>query len=244
MGSIAQIKKAVLDTLFPVFCLSCHSPENWICDRCLAQIKLNEQQVCPSCEKIETIRGKLCFSCKKEKVSSLDGLTAAVSYENDTVKKAIYNLKYRFVAELAKPLSQILLRSLLENDISLPKYIVPVPLHQRRLRWRGFNQSQILAEKISSELSPPVKIEVLDALERKKARKPQMEIKKYQDRLESVEGIFSLKEEPSKIKGARILLVDDIATTGATLRECAKVLKEAGAKYVFAAVIARQTFKK
>ncbi|MDI6777605.1 MAG: ComF family protein [Patescibacteria group bacterium] len=243
MHFFVKIKKIILDTLFPVSCLSCGAPEHWVCEQCFAETKMREQQSCPWCEKIATLKGKLCFFCKEQKKSRLDGLVAAVSYENPFVKQATYNLKYRFASELASPLSEILLKSLLENDISLPKYVVPVPLHRRRLRWRGFNQSQLLAEKISAGLAPPVKIEMLDALERRKHKKPQMEIKKYRDRLDNVKGIFSLKTKPSKIKGARILLVDDIATTGATLQECAGVLKENGARYVFAAVIARQTMK-
>lgn len=240
----SQAKKAVLDILFPVFCLSCEEPGRWICRKCLFEIKLNERQLCPLCEKTATYRGELCFSCKERKESHLDGLVAAVSYENPFLKRAIYNLKYRFVLELAAPLSELLLKSLFENDIPLPKYIVPVPLHRRRLRWRGFNQSFLLAEKISAGLTPPVKIEILETLERTRHKKPQMKIKKYRNRLESVKGIFSLKVKHSKIKGKKILLVDDIATTGATLQECAKALKEAGAKKVFAAVIARQTFNK
>lgn len=244
MLSVSRIKKIVLDTLFPTYCLSCGAPGNWICARCLSEIELNDRQLCPWCEKVFTLKGNLCYFCRERKISCLDGLVAAASYENPSIRRSIYNLKYRFVAELAAPLSELLLKSLLENNVSLPRYIVPVPLHPRRLRWRGFNQSRLLAEKISGELALPIRIEVLDALKRTRHKKPQMEIKKYRDRRDNVRGIFSLAVEPSKLKGARILLVDDIATTGATLQECAKVLKENGAKYVVAAVIARQTLKK
>jgi ComF family protein len=244
MKLASRLKKTVLDTLFPVSCLSCDKEEVWICRNCLEKIALNKQQFCAYCENMTTLGGILCHSCREQGKSHIDGLIAAASFENPLVKKAVFNLKYRFVANLADPLSQILLKVILKNDVPLPKYIVPVPLHRRRLRWRGFNQSRLLAECLSAGLAPPMNVEILDALERTKHKKPQMEIKKYRDRLANAAGIFSLKVDPAKIKNARILLVDDIATTGATLQECAKVLKAAGASRVFAAVIARQTLKK
>jgi len=172
----------------------------------------------------------------------------------------IHALKYRFIENLAEPLAKLLLKSLLQNEIPLPDCIIPVPLHPRRLRWRGFNQSLLLAQKISEDLTPLMKIEILEILERRKYNRPQMEIKKYQDRLDNVKGIFRLKDEPRTtasqlwppvvrgsspdLKNKIILLLDDIATTGATLEECARTLKEKGAKKIYAAVVARQTIKK
>jgi ComF family protein len=121
-----------------------------------------------------------------------------------------------------------------------------VPLHPKRLRWRGFNQSLLLAKHISNELSPQMEIEILDILERKYHSIPQMRVKNYQERMENVKNIFDLRSSfnPDLIKNKNILLIDDIATTGATLGECAKILKSAGAKKVFAAVVARQSIKK
>ena len=243
MFSAKFAKKIILDTLFPISCLSCGTPEKWICEECFAAIKILDEQLCPLCEKVITPRGELCPICKKSGKSNLDGLIAAASYQNPFVKKAVYSLKYRFVSDLAEPLARLILKSLIAEDIPLPSYIIPVPLHEKRLRWRGYNQSRLVAEKISAELAPPFRVDILEALERKKHKRPQMKIKKYQERLISVKGIFSLKVSPEKIKGTRILLIDDIATTGATLQECAKVLKDAGAKKVFAAVVARQSLK-
>ncbi len=140
----------------------------------------------------------------------------------------------------------LLVKALVRSDFSVPDCIIPVPLHPRRLRWRGFNQSLLLAEHIAEELTPLLKIEVLDILSRARFNQPQMKIKNYQERLQNVKDIFTFRPDtdPSLIKNKSILLVDDIATTGATLEECAKVLKSAGAKKVFAAVVARQSVKK
>lgn len=242
---LTQIKKIALDTLFPVHCISCGAFGQWICEDCFSRIKIHEQQLCPRCEKIIMPQGKNCEQCKKSGKCRLDGLLTAVSYKNSPVKRMIFSLKYRFVRDLADPLAKLMTKAIITNDFPVPGLIVPVPLHPRRLRWRGFNQAGLLAENISVNLAPPLAIPVLDILERKKHNKPQMKIRNYQERLKNVENAFRIKRSfsGSEIKGKIILLLDDIATTGATLEECAKALKENGAKKVFAAVVARQSIK-
>ncbi|MDP1845887.1 MAG: ComF family protein, partial [Candidatus Moranbacteria bacterium] len=202
-------------------------------------------QLCPVCEKNITEKGALCPDCKDSRKSFLNAIIAAVSYENPAVKKLIYNLKYRFISASSEPLSELMIKALLRNDLPIPDFIVPVPLHPRRLRWRGFNQSRLLAEKISKNLAPMLEIEVMDVLKRDKNNKAQMKIKKYRERLQNIKDIFSFDAQFGKniLKNKEILLIDDIATTGATLEECAKILKENGAKKVYGAVIARQTIK-
>jgi len=187
----------------------------------------------------------LCPTCQISQKSSLAGLISAISYENTAAKHLVHNFKYRFIDGIAEPLAKLISKAWLQNDGPLPDFLVPVPLHPRRLRWRGFNQSLLLAEKISGELAPLMSIPVLDILERKKYNQPQMNIKNYQERIENVKNVFGLKNSIDKkiIKNKNILIVDDIATTGATLFECAQVLKENGAKKVFAAVVARQSVK-
>lgn len=241
-----SLKNAFLDALFPVFCLSCRKEGEWLCENCLAQTEIPDFQVCPACEKQITDKGFLCRTCRNVKNSALDGLIVSVSYENPAVKKLIHTFKYRFVPDIAGPLSNLVVKVLIRNDSLLPDLVVPVPLHVKRLRWRGFNQSRLLAEQMSLKLAPPMKLEVSDLLERQRHSRPQMEIKNHQERLQNVRDIFFLARDADceKIRDKKILLVDDICTTGATLRECAKVLKSAGAKKVFAAVVARQTLKK
>ncbi|MCX6766553.1 MAG: ComF family protein [Candidatus Moranbacteria bacterium] len=240
------MKTVVLDSLFPVFCLSCGKEGFWLCESCLAQMKVLDFQVCPACEDNITDKGFLCFACRETRKLHLDGLIAAVSYEEPAARKMVHNFKYRFVSDISQPLAELVCRALIRNDAALPDFLVPVPLHPKRLRWRGFNQSLLLARHISDELTPSMEIEILDILQRKKFNRPQMQIKNYQQRLKNMQNIFGLIENIDKniIKNKSILLVDDIATTGATLEECAKVLKSAGAKKVFAAVVARQSLKK
>lgn len=245
-SKIKSLKTAILDSLFPVFCLSCQKEGFWLCKNCLAQTKILDFQVCPTCEDVITDKGFLCHFCREARKSHLDGLIAAVSYEEPLVKKMVHNFKYRFISDISQLLSRLICRALIRSDAILPDFIVPVPLHPKRLRWRGFNQSLLLASRLSKELAPLMEIEILDILERKYHNTPQMNVKNYRERLENVKNIFDLKSglDSGLVKNKNILLVDDIATTGATLEECAKILKSAGAKKVFAVVVARQSLKK
>lgn len=139
-----------------------------------------------------------------------------------------------------------MVKSILKNNLPIADAIIPVPLHSRRLRWREFNQSEKLANFISENLTPSFPLSVYsDFLIRKRYTTAQMKIKNYSLRKENIKNAFvaNKNQDLSVIKNKRILLVDDIATTGATLFECAKILKKNGAKEVFGVVIARQEMR-
>lgn len=263
MSACQKTKTFILDTLFPIQCISCDHEGLWLCETCLSRIPLKADHACPLCEKTNTPAGRVCFSCRQK--SSLDGLLAASSYRGEIVSSAVHLFKYRFAQDLHVPLGKIMVTALLNSGLPLPDFILPVPLHRRRLRWRGFNQAELLAKYIAENLTPGFSISVLDNfLIRKKYTRPQMEIKKYLQRQKNIANAFiinasSLSFSPlirgdvpkgqrgkkeSLLKNKTILLVDDICTTGSTLFECAKVLKSSGANEVFATVIARQETKK
>lgn len=115
-----------------------------------------------------------------------------------------------------------------------PEVILPVPLHRSRLRQRGFNQAVLLGSKISSHLSIPMRS---DILLRTKATEPQVELSAAERKL-NVKDAFSVKSSEQLI-GKRILLIDDVITTGSTMNECAKELKKAGAEMIIATTVAR-----
>lgn len=247
--SFEIIKKFILDTLFPISCVICHEENLWFCQNCFEKIEIISEQVCPYCEKISSAGGAICPKCrlyfsKKNKVIFLHNLLVSAKYKKGGLSKIIHIYKYNFISELNIPLGKIILKALIKNNIPIPDLIIPVPLHPRRLRWRGFNQSELLADFISSNLTVGLKIPLeKNILQRKKYTQPQMKIKSYKERISNVQGIFCLKKEKLKrIKDKNILLIDDVSTTGSTLLECAKILKSSGAKKVFGAVIARQEF--
>jgi ComF family protein len=240
-SSLEKIYNFLLDVLFPTYCLSCKKEGAWICDICLSKIQLLDEHVCPLCEKHITPDGRTCLSCKKH--SSLDGLITASSYHQSPVANAIHMYKYRFICDLHIPLASLLIKSLQKTEIPLPDIILPIPLHPRRLRWRGFNQAALLAKILSENLILPNEIPFHDTLlYRNRYTTSQKEISNYLSRKSNVAGAFSLKSN-EQVQNKIILIVDDVVTTGSTIFECAKVLKQAGAKEVFAIAVARQSNK-
>jgi ComF family protein len=190
-----------------------------------------------------TPNGYTCFGCKKK--YSLDGLLVAASYKDKLISSAIHLYKYRFVEDFSQILGDIILKSIRNSELPLPDIIIPIPLHKRRLRWRGFNQSELIASHIAKKIALgfPIKLEG-NLLERFRYTHPQMEIKNQESRKRNIEKAFKIpKDKLNLVKNKRILLVDDVTTTGATIFECAKTLKKSGAKEVFAVVVARQGYK-
>jgi competence protein ComFC len=235
-----SIHNTVIDTLFPVHCLACQENDEWLCQECARKIFPKTDQVCPICEKNNTPDGRVCFSCGDK--SPLAALLVTATYQNEILARAIQLLKYRFIEDLAPILGKILLQALQQSDLPLPDLIIPVPLHRWRLRWRGFNQAELLAAYLENNLSPgfPIPIET-KIIRRSKFTFPQMKIKNYRQRQKNIRGVFAIeKNSQNLIQDKRILLIDDVATTGATIFECARVLKSAGAREVFAAVLGRQ----
>ena len=229
----------LLDFLFPRKCLGCGRLGAYFCSQCLNFISLNPQRICPVCGRL-SIDGQTHPQCLKPQ--SLDGLTAIFSYQG-LIKKAIKKLKYRFISDLAEDLVELFL-SFCGEDKAFTRFtqkknvfLIPIPLHQKRLAWRGFNQAELLGEIIASNLNLNF---LPNLLLRIKNTPPQAKLKK-KERLENVKGAFkfNLALKRFKHQTSNILLFDDVWTTGATLKEAAKVLKRNGAQRVWGLTLAR-----
>ena len=233
------LSSVLLDILFPLLCLACRKKGEWICSDCQKRIPLYIEHRCPVCKKTITPAGETCRDCYGH--SSLDGIFSATFYEIPIISRAIHTYKYRFVPEVSKPLATVLQDALLQKDLPLPEALVPVPLHPRRLRFRGFNQAELLARELSQLIAPELSLPVIaDALKRIRYTKPQMKTTSRTGRLANLKDAFSVdKTKQALLKNKRVWLIDDVATTNTTLSECAKVLKENGAKSVFGIVVAR-----
>jgi len=151
----------------------------------------------------------------------------------------IHLLKYERITPVAAPLGRMLAHAITEligSDADVAPAVIPVPLHESRRRSRGFNQSELIAHAAVRCL--PHKLEVLNgALLRQRDTVSQVGLSR-EERIENVRDAFGVAQ-PSRVKGRDIMLVDDVMTTGTTLSECARVLKQAGAKRVWAATVAR-----
>ena len=166
----------------------------------------------------------------------------ATDYQEPIIKKILWAFKYRFIKDLANPLARLLSIYLRHKkmDKFLETYrqeilVIPVPLHFRRLNWRSYNQSELLARELCSEFGLNMENNILL---RSKHQKPQAELKDKQERMENAKNIFYCRQ-PNNIKNKTIILIDDISTTGSTLDECARILKQSGAEKVIGLVVAK-----
>jgi ComF family protein len=227
---------SLLDLIFPKRCVNCGRFGTYICRDCAKLIEYVDKPVCPYCER-QAIGGKAHPGCLKK--YGLDGLIVVCRYRGP-IKGAIVKIKYKWVFDIEKILVTILASNLWKFDFPTEAVLVPVPLHARRKRWRGFNQAEILGRDLARRFKHPY----ADLLLRNRYTRPQVELKKDKRR-ENVRGAFALRLATlaqgriiSSVEGKNIILVDDVYTTGATMSECAKVLKRAGAKSVWAMAVA------
>lgn len=228
----------LLDFLFPRRCLGCGKWGEYFCSQCLNLILLGPQRICPLCNK-PAIGGLTHPSCSRP--WGLNGLTSIFSYRG-LMRKAIKKLKYHFVSDLAQDLVELFL-SFCGEDKFFSRfcqkenvYFLPVPLHPRRKRWRGFNQAELLGEMIASNLGLTF---LPDVLVRVKNTKPQTELEK-EERKKNIRDAFRINLNSQLITpNSKLILFDDVWTTGSTLRECGQVLKRAGAKEVWGLTLAR-----
>lgn len=234
-----------IDLIFPIECLSCGGAGEWLCLACFHKIKINAKQFCIVCGKKKEL-GRICRSCSSG--WSLDGLWMAGCYDDELMGRLVKFLKYYFVKDLSEVLGKFLslfVRDLVnrnnfwqERPLKILQnlnevLVIPIPLHLKRERFRGFNQANLIAEKLSRNLK--IEINAVD-LVRTKHTKAQAKLKK-EDRLKNIIGSFAW--QGSSLNKRKIILLDDVATSGATLNEAAKVLKEAGAGEVWGLVVAR-----
>ena len=166
---------------------------------------------------------------------SLDGVRSVFRFEG-AVRQAILQFKYRNLKALAEPLARAMGDYLREHPLPAD-VIVPTPLHTRRLRERGYNQSALLARELARLSHLPV---VEGCLVRIKNTPPQTRTKSAVERHHNIAGAFACRNR--RLEGKRILLIDDVCTSGATLNSCAFALKAGGATSVWGLTLARETW--
>ncbi|MFA6423058.1 MAG: ComF family protein [Patescibacteria group bacterium] len=225
-----NIKELLLDTIFPKNCFVCGEENDWFCEKCLEKLNIIKTQTCYLCNRVSE-KGKVCKKCKTK--SNLSGVLISCHYGGAT-REAIIEMKYHDVFDIAKSLSKLLINTLEENDLK-NFTIIPIPLHPKKLRDRGYNQSALLAEEISKHFNWPINT----SLKKIKYTGPQKELK-ARDRKNNLRGSFTWDSED---KISNVLLVDDVITTGATVEEVARILKLAGVKKIWAIAICRGDFK-
>lgn len=229
------------DLLLPPRCHACHASvpegeETHLCTSCRSQLLPIVSPLCTQCGiPFRNYGGSddhLCGSCLKDPPPFTAARTA-YAYEGP-LRDLIHNLKYSGNVKRRRPLEQLLDR--LTDNVLLwePDCILPVPLHESRLKERGFNQSILLAERAAERWQTPL---LRRAMRRTRKTVPQMELDR-DDRMTNVKGAFAVAD-PSLVRKKRVLLLDDVITTGSTVTECARVLRKSGAEEVFVIALAR-----
>ncbi len=196
-----HILSRIIDVLFPSRCVGCNKESRVIC--------------------------RVCFKKVEKRPQAYRGNFSLFEYDNNVVRKALWELKYKGRKEVALIFAPEIRRRLDSMFSNKEILLIPIPLSRKR-RWsRGFNQAEILARAIAEARQPELSLST--ALYRTKHNNPQTLIKNKRLRLQNMVGVFEVRN-PKEITGKRIIVIDDITTTGATLHEATKVLKKAGAK--------------
>ncbi|MCD6086177.1 ComF family protein [bacterium] len=234
------------EILFPEKCLGCGTIYKkrylpYLCQNCFNQIKIHSFPFCPICQRKLPFyfhrRTKKIYlpSCYHQGENQISWLGAATDYNNPLIQKLLKAYKYQFIKEISLTLSAILAKYLIESElekiIKKEWLIIPIPLYPRRERWRGFNQSELIASLLAEKFNLSLK---KDILFRKKPTKEQAGLT-LKEREENIKDAFEVKKE---VKNKKIILLDDVYTSGLTVKEAARALKKAGAKKIACLTVA------
>jgi ComF family protein len=211
MAGRQAVVELIKDFLFPKFCAGCDREGSWLCEKCLPAVNfLQEDKV----------------------VDHLDGITALFDYGENTVSKLIKMFKYNYLLEIADIFEKIIDDAKF-NGTWQNFTIIPVPLHARRQRERGFNQAEILAKLFSKKFN----LNINKNLHRIVYTAQQAKLSGEERRV-NLKNAF-VWDVGGSTTPEKVLLVDDVFTTGATMQECAQVLKSNGVKVVWGLVLAK-----
>lgn len=241
---LQEAQSILVDAVFPPRCAGCQAwSKALFCPTCAASLQRVPEPVCACCgQTLLSKAANLCAECQVQESRGFEALRSAYLFEG-AMRQAIHRFKYEGKTALAEPLAehlwQFLQLSSTRNTIDFAQIelLTPVPLHAWRRYRRGYNQSELLAR----ELSKLSHIPFAPLVRRVRYTLPQVELG-ADHRKTNVQDAFALDAKSFKqhaSEGKSVLLIDDVCTTGSTLRECAQVLKNAGAANVFAITLAR-----
>jgi ComF family protein len=226
-----HLGETALNLFFPKRCVGCGKEGFFICATCYRSISPIIPPVCPLCGKPQA-SGLLCPGCLGWQ-SEIDGIRSPFRFEG-VIRQAVYQLKYRNLRALA-PMLAVLLGNYI-NKYPVPgEILVPVPLHKIRVRERGYNQSYLMAKELGKFCGLPVDDKCLI---RAKYSLPQARTTNVDERRNNVSGAFICRD--GRLTGRKVILIDDVSTSGATLNACAAALKGVGAESVWGLTLARE----
>ncbi len=226
---VERVGRTALDLVFPPRCAVCDKGGAFLCDACADGLVEAQLRRCSRCWRPGEV---LCFECRRTPPPFTGLRTAFVHTGN--ARTLVHALKYRGVTALATPMASYLADVVRRERLPVDA-IVPVPLSGMRRRMRGYNQAEVLAKALGRELRSPVR---RDALIRRRNTPPQARSADAKERRRNVAGAFAARD--AGLHGFRVLLVDDVTTTGATMAACAEALRAANAHSVWGLAFARE----
>ncbi len=259
------LSKKIVDFLFPATCEGCGVVGSYLCERCAKKnIVLNKKQICHVC-KCEIIENERYINTEKKVIeevlrncedkfqenvlnlklvhlnckekTNLDGVFVVAKYSK-FIENFIGDIKYEFYFAMIPDIVKVMIKYLENNNIFMKivkgSVFTFIPLHYFRQNWRGFNQSFEIAKLLSQHFG----VKCLNLIGKIKYTKHQVGLKRGERKL-NIKGSFNLNKHCREYQVNKVILVDDVMTTGSTLEEGAKILKEVGVKYVYGLVIAR-----
>jgi competence protein ComFC len=218
----------VLDAVFPHKCV-CGKWGVLLCDDCRGQIRVDKTGLCPICKRISEF-GRTCQACRHR--SGLTGVMVLGPHKG-ILKDLIWKYKYGFIADLSEPLADLVCERY--GDFLREKRfdLTFAPISRARLRWRGFNQAELLSRKIAASLNLKC-VETLHKADNVMAQVGHTRRERIANMRDKISYIG-----PETFVNKKILIIDDVYTTGATLEECAKALRKAGYREVWGLVLSR-----
>lgn len=232
---LKNIYNYILDIIFPINCLGCNQEGEWVCQKCLEKILIETVSFCPHCHGRSTM-GEFCQKCQV--TSIMNGIIVACSYENKLLQKIISHFKYKYITDLKNYLAEFLIKKLSSTSLELLDFIIiPIPLHKKKLKYRGFNQAELLAQALSDNLKIPIYSDIIKRIKNTSSQAQLSPLK----RRKNIKNAFMVNEGLSNnfLLNKRVLLVDDVCTTSSTLEECARKLSTLNPKEIWGLVLAR-----
>lgn len=231
--------KKILNIFFPLKCIVCdtYETETYVCSSCWSKINFITKPYCKICSfpfLYEEDDDAICGSCVA-KHPSFKKLTYLMKYDQHS-KKIIHRFKYQDKLEILNYLTNLMCTSLKDTKDKID-FVAPVPMHKLKIINRGYNQSALLASKLAKKLN---KEYLPDLLIKLKNSKPQMGLSK-KEREKNVKNTIRINNKLiCKIHNKNILLVDDVITTGSTIKECCKILQQNSCNEIYISALARR----
>ena len=224
-----QVWVQFTNLLFPPRCGGCCTTGSLWCETCRATIMPVEPPWCEKCGEPNT-PARLCSKCRAQ-LLQIEQIRSVALFVGP-LRQGIHRFKHEKLSSLADPFGAMLTDYWRANQLTAD-WLIPVPLHPSRERDRGYNQSNLLAQRLAAQVGVPV---ISKGLRRTRVTAVQMELNAAQ-RKENVSGAFACDDQ--RVRGARVIVIDDVCTTGATLEACAVALLKTGAVSVMGLTLAR-----